>query len=314
MTVLFSAISGVLIILVMIALGFILARNDWFDSKMTSMIARLVTQVALPAYMVATIMEKFSAKKLLTTLPDIFFPLVSMFLLYIVSIVIVKVCRIPKMHAGLFESMFSNSNTVFVGLPVNMALFGKPSLPYVLVYYMVNTTFFWTLGVYLIQKDGKGDAKVNWKTTLKKVFSPPLLGFMIGVLLVLWHVKLPTFVMQDLNYIGGLTIPLSMIFIGISINSVDLSNIHFDRSNFLILFGRFLLAPTIMALLVIPTHLPLMMKQVFIMQAAMPIMTNAPVVSRLYRADSEYASIMVAETTLLSLIVIPILMVLVQKI
>lgn len=310
-----SAISGVLIILIMIALGFILARNDWFDSKMTSMIARLVTQIALPAYMVSTIMEKFTAKKLLTTLPDILFPFVSMFLLYIVSIVIVKLFKIPKIHSGLFQSMFSNSNTVFVGLPVNMALFHSPSLPFVLVYYMVNTTFFWTLGVYLIHKDGVGsEAAVNWKKTLKKVFSPPLLGFVVGVILVLLHAKLPNFIMQDLNYVGGLTIPLSMIFIGISINSVDLSNIHFDRSNFLILFGRFLLAPAVMSLLVIPTGMPTLMKQVFIMQSAMPIMTNAPVVSRLYHADSEYASIMVAETTLLSLIVIPILMVLVQKI
>lgn len=311
-----SAISGVLIILIMIALGFILARNDWFDSKMTSMIARLVTQIALPAYMVSTIMEKFTAKKLLTTLPDILFPFVSMFLLYIVSIVIVKLFKIPKIHSGLFQSMFSNSNTVFVGLPVNMALFHSPSLPFVLVYYMVNTTFFWTLGVYLIQKDGVGsEAAVNWKKNVKKrFFSPPLLGFVVGVILVLLHAKLPNFIMQDLNYVGGLTIPLSMIFIGISINSVDLSNIHFDRSNFLILFGRFLLAPAVMSLLVIPTGMPTLMKQVFIMQSAMPIMTNAPVVSRLYHADSEYASIMVAETTLLSLIVIPILMVLVQKI
>lgn len=308
-----QAVSGVLIILIIIALGFILARNDWFDSKMTSMIARLVTQIALPAYMVSTIVRKFKADQLLKTLPDLVFPVISMFLLYIISIIIVKVCRIPKMHAGLFESMFSNSNTVFVGLPVNMALFGPHSLPFVLVYYMANTTFFWTLGVYLIRKDGSQQGSFSLKTVFKKVFSPPLLGFMVGVLLVLWHVKLPQFIMQDFDYVGNLTIPLSMIFIGISINSVDLSNVHFDRSNFLILFGRFLLAPTLMSLLVIPTPMPLLMKQVFIMQSAMPIMTNAPVVSRLYHADSEYGSIMVAETTLLSLIVIPVLMVLVQQ-
>ncbi len=313
MLIFIKAISGVLIILIMIALGFILARNDWFDEKSTSLIARLVTQIALPAYMISTIMGKFSAHKLLTTLPDLVFPVISMFLLYIVSIIIARTSNISMKHRGLFESMFSNSNTVFVGLPVNMALFGPISLPFVLVYYMANTTFFWTLGVYLIQKDGRNAAVFNWKQTLKKVFSPPLLGFMVGVLLVLIHVKLPDFLMQDLTYVGDLTIPLSMIFIGISINSVNLMDIHFDRSNFLILLGRFLLAPSVMTLLVVFTPMPILMKQVFIMQSAMPIMTNAPVVSRLYHADSEYASIMVTETTLLSLIVIPVLMVLVQK-
>jgi len=46
---------------------------------------------------------------------------------------------------------------------------------------MANTTFFWTLGVYLIQKAVKGEASFNSEATLKKVFSPPLLGFMVGL-------------------------------------------------------------------------------------------------------------------------------------
>ncbi|MDO4455095.1 MAG: AEC family transporter, partial [Ligilactobacillus agilis] len=50
----------------------------------------------------------------------------------------------------------------------------------------------------------------------------------------------------------------------------------------------------------------------FILQAAMPVMTNAPVVSRMYNADYDYAAIMVTETTTLSVIVIPILMVVIQ--
>ena len=46
----------------------------------------------------------------------------------------------------------------------------------------------------------------------------------------------------------------------------------------------------------------------------MPVMTNAPVVANLYGADSEYAAVMVTETTLTSLIVVPILMVITQNI
>ncbi len=33
MEVFYNAVSGVLIILIMIALGFVLARNDWFDVR-----------------------------------------------------------------------------------------------------------------------------------------------------------------------------------------------------------------------------------------------------------------------------------------
>ncbi|GEO67066.1 AEC family transporter [Levilactobacillus spicheri] len=314
MAVFVRSVSGVLIILVMIGLGYVLSRRGWFDDQAPKLIARLVTQIALPAYMISTITAKFSAETLKKTLPDLRFPVVSMLIMFGLSILAFHLFRINPKHRGLFESMFLNSNTVFVGLPVNEALFGPKSLPFVLVYYMANTTFFWTLGVYLIQRDGQGDSKFDLKTTLKKIFSPPLLGFMVGVVLVLLDIQLPNWIMQDFSYVGGLTIPLSMIFIGTAIAGAGLQNIRFDRDSLGILLGRFIIAPVLMGCLVLSTGMPLLMKQVFILQAAMPVMTNAPVVSKLYGADADYAAIMVTETTLLSLVVIPILMVIVQHV
>jgi predicted permease len=59
-----------------------------------------------------------------------------------------------------------------------------------------------------------GSAKINIIATLKKIFSPPLMGFVVGIIFVVLHIKLPSFIMSDLNYVGGLTIPMSMLFIG----------------------------------------------------------------------------------------------------
>ncbi|MBW1606012.1 AEC family transporter [Lactobacillus sp. Sy-1] len=315
-----NSISGIVVILLMILLGFFLAKRGWFDDKSTKLIAKIVTQVALPAYMISTITSKFTAKTLLHTLPDLRFPVISMLILFGISVAVARALRIAKYHRGLFESMFFNSNTVFVGLPVNLALFGDRSLPYVLVYYMANTTFFWTLGVYLIQRDGDADSKFNLKQTLRKVFSPPLLGFIVAVIMVLLdipkiqivHPILKSF-LESCDYVGGLTTPLSMLFIGIAVSKVSIQDVKFNRLNWGILLGRFIMAPLLMTLLVTFTSMPILMKQVFILQSAMPVMTNAPVVSKLYNADDKYASLMVTETTLLSLIVIPILMTLVQK-
>jgi predicted permease len=213
----------------------------------------------------------------------------------------------PKRH-GLFMSMFFNSNTVFVGLPINLAIFGDKSLPYVLVYYMANTTIFWTLGVYFIQRDSSNHVQMNFKDALRKIFSAPLLGFMIGIVLIVLNIKLPNFLMSSFNYLGGLTIPLSMLFIGISVYDAGLKNMRFQKDNLGVLSGRFIFAPIIMALLVLPSHMPMLMKEVFILQSCMPVMTNAPVVAQLYDADADFASIMVTETTLLSLVMVPIMM------
>lgn len=314
MAVFLHSISGVLIILVMIAIGYWLNERGWFDEQAASLMTKLVTQLALPAYMIYTIMARFSAKELLEMLPQLHFPALSMVILLGIAAATAQLFAVDRKHRGLFISMFFNSNTVFVGLPINQALFGDKSIPYVLVYYMCNTTFFWTIGTYLIQKDGQKTANIDWRSSLRKIFSPPLLGFILGVLLVVFKVKLPDFLMSDLQYIGSLTIPLSMLFIGLTVSRAGLSQLALKKDHMLILFGRFVISPLLMTLIVWQANLPHLMKEVFIIQSAMPVMTNAPIIARMYDVDTDYAAVMVTETTLLTMLVVPILTFLVSTI
>ena len=310
MDIFLRSISGILVILGMILVGFIIGEKGWFDDKSRGLLAKLVTQVALPCYMLYTITQRFTAADLLKMLPGLRFPALSMVILLGIATGVARIFAVRQDRRGLFISMFFNSNTIFVGLPINQALFGDASIPYVLIYYMCNTTFFWTLGTYLIQRDGEGEAQFDLKTSLKKVFSPPLMGFLLGLILVMLQIKLPAFLASDLQYLGNLTTPLSMIFIGLSVSHVGVKQLVLGKDQLLILFGRFLVAPLLMATIVYWAHLPSLMKQVFIIQSAMPVMTNAPVVARLYGADSDYAAVMVTETTLATMVVIPILMLL----
>lgn len=310
MDIFLRSISGILVILGMILVGFVIGEKGWFDDKSRGLLAKLVTQVALPCYMLYTITQRFTAADLLKMLPALQFPALSMVVLLGIATGVARIFAVRQDRRGLFISMFFNSNTIFVGLPINQALFGDDSIPYVLIYYMCNTTFFWTLGTYLIQRDGEGEAQFDLKTSLKKVFSPPLMGFLLGLVLVMLQIKLPAFLASDLQYLGNLTTPLSMIFIGLSVSHVGVKQLVLGKDQLLILLGRFVVAPLLMATIVYWVPLPSLMKQVFIIQSAMPVMTNAPVVARLYGADSDYAAVMVTETTLATMVVIPILMVL----
>ena len=310
MDIFLKSISGILVILGMILVGFVIGEKGWFDDKSRGLIAKLVTQIALPCYMLYTITQRFTAADLLKMLPALRFPALSMVVLLGIATAVARIFIVRRDRRGLFISMFFNSNTIFVGLPINQALFGDGSIPYVLIYYMCNTTFFWTLGTYLIQRDGEGEAQFDLKTSVKKVFSPPLMGFILGLVMVMLQIKLPAFLASDLQYLGNLTTPLSMIFIGLSVSHVGVKQLVLGKDQLLILLGRFLVAPLLMATIVYWAPLPSLMKQVFIIQSALTVMTNAPVVARLYGADSDYAAVMVTETTLATMVVIPILMLL----
>ena len=205
--------------------------------------------------------------------------------------------------------MFFVSNTIFIGLPVNIALFGEKSVPYVFLYYIANTSFFWTIRAYGISKDGDcGTESIFSIKTLKRIASPPFIGFLVGIILVILGINIPEFAMDTCKYLGNLTTPLAMIFIGITINSVKIKNIKIDKDVLAILIGRFIISPLIVFAIAYFMPLPLLMKKVFIIQAAMPVMTNTAIIAKAYNADEKYAAVMIVTSTIASLLFIPLCM------
>lgn len=308
--VLLNAVQGVLTIVIMISIGYVLTEKKWFNEEISKVFAKLVTNVSLPSLMISDLMGSFTKDRLVNLSKGLIAPFLSIAVCYIISVAVSKILKVEKSREGTFQSMFFNSNTIFIGLPVNLALFGNKSMPYVLLYYIANTTFFWTLGVYCISKDTPAKhGSILSKATIKRIVSPPLLGFIAAVILILLKIELPLFIMDTCKYLGNLTTPLSMIFIGISIHSVKLKELKIDKDVLGILAGRFLVCPLVMFIVLLLMPMPELMKKVFIMQSAMPVMTNAPIIAKVYGADSNYAAVMVTLSTILSMITIPILIV-----
>lgn len=301
-----NAVQGVLSIILMIALGYFLSYKGWFPGNTSKLLSDLVVKVSLPAYMISNLMSTYDKSKLVHLGNGLVIPFASMGACYVISIIIAKIIKIPSNRFGTFCSMFALSNTIFVGLPVNLALFGEQSISYVLLYYIANTTLFWTAGTYGISRDGgRNDGGIFTLENIKRIFSPPLLGFILAIVLIMLGVKLPGSVMDTCKYLGGLTTPLSMLFIGIVIHSVKLRDVKIDKSLVAVLIGRFILAPLIVIAICRGFALPLLMKKVFVIQAAMPVMTQTSIIARSYDADYQYSAFVIAVTTIVSLVSIP---------
>ncbi|MCX8013067.1 MAG: AEC family transporter, partial [Rectinema sp.] len=183
-------------------------------------------------------------------------------------------------------------------------------------YYIANTTTFWTLGVYGIAKDGarrtnRPKPSLISLSGLRRILSPPLVGFLLAVVLIILGIRLPKPVMDSCRYLGNMTTPLSMLFIGIIIARVDWKSLRFECDFVLILAGRFFVTPALMFGLVKFSGFPVLMKQVFLMQAANPAMTQNPILAEAYGADSEYTAIGTSLTTVLSMATIPLYMTLI---
>lgn len=314
-----NAFTSIFSIVIMIAAGVILSWKKWLNKDVSKVFSKLVTNLALPCLMISDLMTNFTKDKLDHLGKGLIIPFSSMLLGYITAIILSKVIGVKKGRRGTFLSMFFISNSIFIGLPVNLALFGNSSIPYVLLYYIANTSFFWTIGAYGISKDGayiSGTTSASKgffnRETLRRIMSPPLMGFISALLMIMLGIKLPKFILDTCKYFGNMTTPLSMLFIGITIYNADLKKIKLNKEMIVLLLGRFAVSPLLALLLAWHYPIPVLMKKVFVIQSAMPVMTNTAIVARSYGADYEYATVMTVLTTILSFITIPLYMALIN--
>lgn len=128
------------------------------------------------------------------------------------------------------------------------------------------------------------------------------------------EINLPTFIIDACKYLGNLTTPLSMLFIGSTIYSVDLKGIRLTKDIITIVIARLFISPFVVVLLAHFSSEPILMKEVFIIQASLPIMTQTTIISKQYNSDYKYVAVLTTLTTILSLITIPVYMFILEKI
>ena len=240
-------------------------------------------------------------------------PFLSIWLCFFVSRIFVRLFKIDRVHAGVFSSAFTATNNMFIGVPVSIALFGDEAIIPTLLYFFANTTFFWTMGNFLEAMDGiaaekKAAPKVLSLATVKRVFSPPLCGFLLAIVLILLDLRLPDAFMTAAKYMGGITSPLALIFIGIMIYRIGIRNIRITKDLALVLLGRFVICPTVCLAFTFMLPLSDLFAKVYVIQAALPCITQIAVLAKFHHADVKFATTAVASTTLFSAVTLPIWM------
>ena len=311
--VILQAVESVLTLFLIGALGYILAAKSWFCEDTKAVLPRLVVEISLPPYLVYVISSTISREDLLGMLSAISLPLVALLLTFATSHAFVRVLNIPKGRRGIFKVAFTCPNTIYLGIPVNLALFGEAALPYVLLFYLVNTIFFWTVGNYLVAKDSEQEKPPIFSLArLHAILSPPMAATLCGLFLLLLDLNLPSFLLRTAEYLGNLTIPLILISMGITLQGMNLRTLRLDRELGAILLGRFFVSPLLMLAISFLLPIPPLMRQVFVIQASLPVITGMTAMANYHKVAPEFSTIIVTVSTLLCIFTIPVYMVLVS--
>ena len=305
-----TSLESIIPIIALIVLGYFLQVRGWFHNDFGNDLSKLIMNVAMPVSIFVSVLKYLTLEKLISLSGGLVYTFVAFALGYIVAFLSVKVFKVAPGRRGTVINTFVNANTIFIGLPLNIALFGDDALAYFLIYYITNTISTWTLGVFLMTSDSKsGKKKQESHFDWKKLLPAPLLGFIVSVVFLVINIPLPSFVSSTLGYVGGLTTPLSLVYIGIVLAKAGIKTIRFDKDSIVALVGRFIVAPVLM-FAVLKLMAPGMVTaeyQTFMIQSATPALAVLPILANQGDGDVEFATNIVTLSTVLFVIVIPIL-------
>lgn len=215
-------------------------------------------------------------------------------------------------YAGVF------SNCGFMGIPFLEMLFkDHASYNEVLIYAAVVIAVFnilnWTLGVFIMTGDKK-------EISLKKIFlNPVIIAIIVGFILFVtlkkpireivsagtFGYKIIDKVMVSIEFFSNMVTPLSMFTIGMKLAKVSLKQLFLNLKAYFGCALKLVIMPFIAILLVAFLPIDVAIKYAVFLLLGMPTATSATLFSVLFNKDSEFASVVVLLSTVLSIASIP---------
>lgn len=299
-------INKIILLFLLIVIGYIAKKVKFVDSDIKEHITKIVLNIALPLFIFSAMQFEFSKDVLKDAGILIIISFVFHFAVTLFSYLVVKILKVKDRKRDVFQYVIIFSNVGYMGYPIIHEIAGDQGLFYAAIYNLSFNVLTWTLGVYLMTR--KEQEKTSLKNRLLHVINPSLVAVVLGFSCFLFSIKIPEVILDTFRAVGGITTPLSMMFIGIILAEIHFKEVVNDISVFFISAIRLLLIPTIVYLilnalgfqdlvLVIPTIL-----------AAMPAAANTAIVASRYHNDYQLASKMIFVTTLLSIFTIPMIL------
>lgn len=303
MSALLTITSKVLVILLLILVGYVLAKKRVVTEKGTNEITSILIKVVTPCLIINSLIDSRGSIEIKEMLLAAALPAISIVICIGMSHIFFRKENDMRKPVLQFSIIFGNFG--FMGIPLVQGIVGDQGVVYGSFAVVMFNVFCWTYG-YRLMNSG---AKMTLRTIL---LNPGIIGILIGLPLYFINIPVPSIIKEPLEMLSSLNTPLAMVVIGSFIARVDIKSFVSDISVYKMSAIRLLLAPAIFmgVLLLIRPSEELFMTS--IIQAATPVAANSVLFAVTYKKDSQLASKSVAVSTVLSILTIPIFTVIAQ--
>jgi predicted permease len=291
----------IIALFLMMIVGFLLVKIDLLKVEDSDILAKLVVFVFSPCVIVQSFVNANYTKETFSGL------IVAMLGAAIVHIIYIALSKIGEKFLRLnniekASLVYSNAGNLII--PLVAATLGDEWVFYSCAYIIVSTILFWSHGKSVICEEPHMEL-------IKVIKNPNIIAIILGLLLFITKIKLPSILNTCTSSLGVMIGPASMMVIGMLIASIQLSSVFKNVRAYMISFGRLILYPLITILVFCFSGILNLHPQasqillVTLLAAAAPCAANVTQVSQLYHKDSLYASALNVMSVIFCVITMP---------
>lgn len=304
MITIFSKITAIFILM---AVGFALNKTKFIPSSVIPHLVTLLVWITTPCTIYVSITTRVYDPSILRSTVEmlVLSVLYFCFTLILGYLLCKKMFNVPGADLGVYMASFSGINNGFMGFPVTQAIFGQH-----LFYYMVISNIILNIYIYsvcpLIINMGDKSRKFNAKSLTKTLANPSTIVCFVSMVMLVNGWQLPDILFESIDMIGQITIPLSMLVVGMQLAQSNVSKVLKNYRLVAISFLKVALVPALMFLLVNWLPIAWEVKVITVFGAAFPCAVVVSAIVLLEKKNSVLAAEMVALTTLMSVVTIPV--------
>jgi malate permease and related proteins len=297
-----TTLSTVIAIFLLLLAGYGARKLGALKSSDAVVVNSLIINLTMPAFIFVNTHEKTLTTSMIKA--PILGVAVEMAVLG-VAYLFARLLRLDRPTSGALMLVSTFGNTGFLGYPMVNAAFkgnGQAILTAVMFDSFAMAIILYSVGVAVATSFA--GAKFEW-SSLVRFLKTPLFPATI-VSLALRKVWVPPLIVESLAYLGAATVPLAMISIGLSLSTGSVKNYPLPLAVASVL--KMGLMPVLMALTLPLIGVHGLVYKVCVLESVVPSAVMTGVLSARYKANGEFAAAAVFVTTLLSVVVIPIVL------
>ena len=295
----YARLGAIALILV---LGFCLGKWKMISTKTNQELTNLLLTVFMPASLFVAFPSKYDE----STLNLFFSGLVAGALVMIMLIILSKIVFNKWWFKGglRYESQFALifNNATFLGYPIITTTFGASGIIAYCGFIIAFNIALFSYGIWLFEH------RITAKLIRSIVTNPNIIAVLLGMLLFLANLTIPSFITDAIGFVGNATTPLSVICIGFMLSRADFKSIFKKWRLIVTALIQLIIGPVVTYFALTALKFPIEVIQVCTLIQALPTATSLGLFATKYGGNNIESSELVTISTILSVVTMPAIM------